>query len=246
LSTLRGLPRSPVIGITTNGITLAPHLVELKRIGVMRLNISLDSLRPEGYRTITRRFQFGRVWQSISMAEAAGFSVKLNVVVLAGLNDHEIPDFVRLTRSRNWTVRFIEPMPFDGSGACPATPISGADILRIIAKRFALRPVAIDAAGVGDLYEIDGFSGRIGIIAGRSRTFCDRCSRLRVSAQGQLRTCLYGRRTLDLRKMLRAGQSDAEIATAVRIAVRQKSRDGVAAEAVHGAGGFGSMAAIGG
>jgi len=136
---LTHLPDYPEIDITTNGTLLADHLDALKQIGVRRLNISLDSLNADTFYTITRRRDFQKILQAINKADTLGYKVKINVVVIAGINDHEIPDFVRLTRDRKWTVRFIEPMPFDGAGGRYKSLLSGDDILARLRRQFGLR-----------------------------------------------------------------------------------------------------------
>jgi len=243
---LSHLPDCPEIGITTNGTLLADHLDALKHIGVRRLNISLDSLNADTFYTITRRPDFEKILQAIYMADTFGFELKINVVVIAGINDHEISDFVRLTRDRSWTVRFIEPMPFDGAGGRYKSLLSGDDILARLKREFDIEPVSNGKSAVATLFQVPDFQGRIGIIYGYSRRFCDACSRLRLSTRGELWTCLYGKPVLDLGTLLRSGKSDGTIKRAIRGAVDKRLSDGFEAERSQQRSTFHSMVAIGG
>ena len=256
LAELGRLPQRPELLLTTNGTKLTAHLDDLAGAGIKRLNVSLDSLRPQHYRVITRRDRLGDVLSALAAADAAGFGLKLNVVVMPGLNDGEIPDFVELTRAHPWTVRFIEPMPFCGNsnrtagdtgsvGTADSTdPLSADQIVQRIEMAYDLERLPNVPAAVDRLYRVRSYAGKIGIIAGHSRTFCANCSRLRISALGQLRTCLYARPALDLRALLRAGATDGDIAAAMTAAVCGRDADGFAAERERG--GLESMAKIGG
>jgi cyclic pyranopterin phosphate synthase len=242
---LRDLSAAPELVLTTNGVLLAPHLPDLARHGVRRLNVSLDSLDRGTYAAITGRDAHDEVRRALDRADADGFVLKLNVVVLAGLNDGEIPDFVALTRARPWTVRFIEAMPFDGRGGRGGERLAGDEILARIRRRFALEPEVSPAAAVEELHRVPGHAGRIGIIRAWTRHFCGHCTRLRISARGELRTCLYGRPELDLGALLRSGADDGTLAEAIRAAVRVKPVDGHDAEFLYGCR-RASMAGIGG
>jgi cyclic pyranopterin phosphate synthase len=258
MSELGRLPQRPELLLTTNGTRLAGHLADLARAGVRRLNVSLDSLLPDRYRTIVRRDRLTDVLAALAAADAAGFGLKINVVVLPGLNDAEIPDFVELTRARRWTVRFIEPMPFCGGSQHAAgrqdsgrqTDAIGSmtadQIVRVIMTHYRLEPVVNDPSAVDRLYRVRGFAGRVGVIASHTRAFCGCCSRLRISAGGQLRTCLYGKPALDLRALLRNGATDNDIAAAITRAACHRHTDGFAAEQARARDRLGSMARIGG
>ncbi len=246
LAAAQRLPGRPLVAITTNGTALLPHLTQLRRLGVTRLNVSLDSLRPAGYRDITRRNDFHRVWRALQHATDLDFTLKINMVVLPGLNEEEIPAFVELTRTRHWTVRFIEPMPFVGRGERTPAVITGDEIRRRIENHYSFHSMVNTQSAVDVLYRVPGFQGRVGIIQGHTRSFCGSCSRLRVTAQGQVRTCLYGRPVLDLRALLRDGESDAGISEAIRTVVRRKHAGGVEAEQARCRPWLRSMASIGG
>ncbi|MFH1844583.1 MAG: GTP 3',8-cyclase MoaA [bacterium] len=245
LERLGELPGTPELLLTTNATLLTDALPRLREVGVRRLNISLDSLQPDNYRRITRGGDLATVLSALDHAESAGFGLKINMVVMTGINDHEIADFVDLTRHHNWTVRFIEPMPFDGQGGDQSSLITGDQILQRMRNEFSLCPVTGNPSAVDELYSATGHRGRVGIIRGHSRTFCASCSRLRVSARGELRTCLYGHAALDLRELLQNGTADEDIITALGQAVRRRSRDGLLAQALAN-GGDDSMSRIGG
>jgi len=248
LRRLADMDGGPELLLTTNGTLLEAHLPTLESVGIRRLNISVDSLKPMVYRAITGRPDLPRVLRAIDTAHGRGFHIKINVVVLHGLNEPEIPDFVELTRDRPFTVRFIEPMPFCGrtDGPAPESEIDGDRVLETIRNRFEIEPLPRGRSTVAARWRVPGFAGRIGIIFGHSRRFCRRCSRLRVSVQGALRTCLYGAPALDLRELLRGDASDDDIADAIRAVVRERAANGHEAEAARRLDPLGSMARIGG
>ncbi|MCF7804773.1 MAG: GTP 3',8-cyclase MoaA [Candidatus Marinimicrobia bacterium] len=246
LARLQGFRNQPDTGITTNGTLLTHHLEQLQSIDVTSLNVSLDSLLPETFAKITRRTDFEQTLGAIHEAYDRGFRLKINMVVLPGVNDHEIPDFVRLTTDKDITVRFIEPMPFNGEDISALEPMTGDEILDKILQEFPLRNLGENSSKVASLYQVPDYAGKIGIIYGYSRSFCDSCSRIRVSATGQLRTCLYGSNVLDLRNMLRVGSSDIQIREAIREALQNRYKSGVEAEAANTLNQYESMSTIGG
>jgi len=246
LESLTGLHPQPKIGMTTNAVLLDSHLDDLKSAGITHLNISLDSLSPDTFYEITRRDKFRETWNAILNAVANDFNIKVNVVVQPGLNDHEITDFAQLTRALPITVRFIEPMPFSGSGSSEFEEYSGFKIRKQLEEKFDLQPVNGETGRVADRFAIPGHEGCVGIIFAYSRTFCGECSRMRISAQGQMRTCLYGQNVLDLRELLRCGSSDEVIIKAIDDKLQQRFRDGFEAEKHRNDTVFESMSAIGG
>jgi cyclic pyranopterin phosphate synthase len=246
LARLRDLPGPPERLLTTNATLLEQHLDGLAEAGVTRINISLDSLRRDSYRSLTGRDLLEAAWRGINAAADRGFSLKLNVVVIAGMNDREIADFVGLTEDRDWTVRFIEAMPFDGLGGNPSDLLDGDSILESIRGRFPIERAEQEPMAVEETYRVPGYPGRIGLIRGHTRTFCGRCSRLRINAVGQMRTCLYAEPSLDLRALLRAGTPSEDIRRRITEAVRDRHWDGWAAqEATEGRDAC-SMSRIGG
>lgn len=193
---LRALPGLEELCLTTNGVYLPELAAPLREAGVDRLNISLDTLRPERYRSITRIGELSSVLRGLDAAEAAGFShTKLNCVLMGGVNDDEIEDFVRLTQARPLSVRFIELMPM---GACAgwdkARFLSAGAVLDRVPE---LEPAGTD--GVSRLYRIPGAAGTVGLIEPMSHAFCAECSRIRITADGKLKPCLHADTEIALR-----------------------------------------------
>ncbi len=246
MARLGRLPARPEILLTTNGVLLAGHLEELRAAGLRRVNLSIDTLDRETYRRITRRDELARVLPLLDAVPAAGLDLKINVVVMPGVNDGELGDFAALTRERDLTVRFIESMPFAGTGDGAGPVTDGDEILARLRADYALEAALGGASDVEELYTVPGHRGRVGIIRGHTRTFCGACNRLRLDARGRLRTCLYGDAAADLGRLLREGADGARLARAVRAAVSTRLPDGWIAERTFRGGGFESMAEIGG
>ncbi len=194
------------LALTTNG-SLLPHMAaDLKRAGVDRLNISLDTLRPDRFRAITRRGELDDVLRGLDAARAASFDrLKLNVVLMGGVNDDEIADFAALTRDEALCVRFIELMPMGVSAAFPPERFLSADAV------LAALPEAERAGsdGVAELYRLPGHRGTVGLIRPLSRCFCADCDRIRVTADGRLKPCLHSAAELPLRGLHGAALEDA-------------------------------------
>ena len=203
-------------------------------------------LDPDRFTMITRRGGFAKVRGAIDAALEAGFVLKVNMVVLPGMNEREIPAFVELTRKHPLTVRFIEPMPFDGAGKPLDETITGQEILLRLRGRYDLEPVAQEASAVDKVFSVRGFAGRVGIIEGHTRKFCSTCSRLRIDALGRFRTCLYGASGANLTEMMREGATDAELEAAIRTDISFRFKDGKTAELAHHLVGLESMSSIGG
>lgn len=221
---LAALPGLTSLGMTTNGLTLGRHLPALRAAGLTALNVSLDTLVPARFELITRRRGQGRVLDAVDAALAAGFaSVKLNVVVMRGVNEDEVGDFVGLTRDRPLDVRFIEYMPFGGNAWSDARFVSYAEMLGAIGERTgALERVDDDPHDTCKHYRVPGHAGRIGFITSMTNHFCGGCNRLRLTADGALKVCLFGADEVSLRDVMRAGGTDDELAATVRAAVRRK------------------------
>ncbi|MGC9194227.1 MAG: GTP 3',8-cyclase MoaA [Syntrophobacteraceae bacterium] len=211
------------LSLTTNGVLLCDFAEELFRAGIRRVNISLDTLKPARFLQITRRDLFERVWAGIMAAQQAGFStVKINTVVMAGINDDEIEDLARLTFRYALHVRFIEFMPF-AEHERRTRFFSASQILERLRPLGSLEASnAVEADGPALHYAFKGALGKIGIISAVSNHFCSSCNRLRLTADGKLKTCLFSADETDLRLMLRTGAKDCEIAAAILSAVRKK------------------------
>lgn len=232
------------IGITSNLTVIDPYIQQLKALGITRVNVSLDALEAERFKKITRRDEFQQVYQNLMLLINEGFEVKINCVVMKGQNDDQIIPLLELARDNRVSVRFLEEMPFNGTGQQSET-LTYKEILDLIGRQYAFTKQIDLPHATAQSYSIDGFKGDFGVIPSFSRTFCGDCNRLRLSATGQVRTCLYGRDQLNLRDMLRVGVSDEDIKDALRIAVSQKPKDGFAA-ADENNGQYESMTKLGG
>ena len=252
LERLARLPGIDDLSLTTNGVLTAPHVLALARLGVRAVNLSLDTLDRKRFFQITRRDELPRVMETFYALLEAGIQVKINAVVMDGQNIDDLIPLADLSRTLPVDVRFIEEMPFNGGShaAGPASlPWNHVRIRRHLEAYFgALTPVAGPAGATAADYAIAGHAGRVGIIAAYSRTFCGTCNRLRLTAEGGLKTCLYDQGVLDTRALLRGGASDADIAAALGHAFRYRAADGFEAERqrpLHQLS-FESMATIGG
>jgi cyclic pyranopterin phosphate synthase len=218
--------------ITTNGILTAPHIPELKDLGVKSVNLSLDTLDAERFKAITRRDEFVRTWETLQLLLDSKIPVKINAVVMEGKNIDDILPMVRLTKDHDVSVRFIEEMPFNGEGNHYARlNWTHNKILSYIKQEFpdlAKLPDAPHATAYG--YKVPGHTGSIGIIAAFSRTFCGTCNRVRVTAQGTLKTCLYDDGVLNIKELIRSGEPDAMIETHLLKAFKSREKDGFEAE----------------
>jgi len=213
------------LSLTTNGILLKEYARDLKRAGLKRINVSLDSLTKERFFQITRRDEYERVWNGIEEALRVGFSpIKINMVAIKGLNDDEIESFARLTLHLPLTVRFIEYMP-SGNGE----EWKESDILTIprikdrLERVGPLTPVPPDQwDGPSKRFKIEGAIGEIGLIGAVSSHFCSDCNRLRLTPDGKIRTCLFSDEEIDVREILRKGGSDQNLKERLLDALRAK------------------------
>ncbi|MBI5342834.1 MAG: GTP 3',8-cyclase MoaA [Deltaproteobacteria bacterium] len=207
---LAAVPGVSDLCMTTNGIGLAEAAVPLRQAGLRRVNISLDTIRRDRYAEITRRDRLSDVFSGIDAAVSADLlPVKINVVLLHGLLPGEVDDFVGMARETPVEVRFIERMPV---GCLPSEGYVSADRIRDrILSLPGVRPAAGGMPSAAVTYEVPGFAGTLGIISPISRKFCSDCNRLRVSADGRLRSCLFAKETLDLRTALREGKDDRDV-----------------------------------
>jgi cyclic pyranopterin phosphate synthase len=225
LEKLSAIPGLQQLVLTTNALNLAELASELRAAGVQRLNISLDSLRPHTFAAITRGADLGRVLAGIEAAEAAGFRVKLNMVVMRGVNDQEILDFVALTTRRRITVRFIEYMPAIREVGWEKKVLPGSDVLQQIAGSYEYGQEPRDGlSGPASVYRVTGAPGEFGIITPVSGHFCNECNRIRVTSSGRVRGCLFSDDSLDLRPLLASGDR-AALEAALRAVVTGKPRN---------------------
>lgn len=219
------LAQLPVdLALTTNGATLRLVADDLAAAGLGRVNVSLDSLRRDRFHAMTKRDDLFRVLDGIDAAVDAGLHpVKVNCVVVRGVNDDEIVDFARFGRARGVQVRFIEFMPLDAQGAWRVDQVvSQAEIVEAVDAVFPLDPVPARDGEPAERFRYRDGAGEIGVIPSVTNAFCDSCDRVRLTAEGQLRSCLFALDELDLRAPLRAGATDAELAALVEAHVRGK------------------------
>ncbi|CAB4600190.1 unannotated protein [freshwater metagenome] len=212
------------LSLTTNGTTLTNLAPTLVSAGLERINISLDSLQRERFEQITRRDELDKVLDGIDAAVSAGLApVKINCVVMRGVNDDEIVDFARFGRERGVTVRFIEFMPLDAQGEWTNEQVvTKAEIVAAIGDVFPLEPVAERESDPAARWRyIDG-GGEFGVIPSVTEAFCESCDRVRLTADGMLRHCLFATRELDLRTLLRNGATDDDLAEAITAEVGAK------------------------
>ncbi|MDN5859768.1 MAG: GTP 3',8-cyclase MoaA [Pseudonocardia sp.] len=215
------LPR-PDISLTTNGVGLARRADVLAAAGVNRLNVSMDTLRPERFAEITRRDRLSDVLDGLTAARAAGLDpIKINTVLLRGMNDDEAVDLLRFAVDGGYELRFIEQMPLDAQHGWERTEmITAGEILQELRTGFELTPDPTERGGApAERWLVDGGPAVVGVIASVTRPFCGACDRTRLTADGQVRTCLFARTETDLRALVRGGASDCEIADAWRVAM---------------------------
>ncbi|XP_027976434.1 molybdenum cofactor biosynthesis protein 1 isoform X2 [Eumetopias jubatus] len=214
------------IGITTNGINLARLLPQLQKAGLSAINISLDTLVPAKFEFIVRRKGFQKVMAGIHKAIELGYSpVKVNCVVMRGLNEDELLDFVALTEGLPLDVRFIEYMPFDGNRWNFKKMVSYKEMLNTLQQQWPeLEKLPEEESSTAKAFKIPGFRGQLSFITSMSEHFCGTCNRLRITADGNLKVCLFGNSEVSLRDHLRAGASEEELLRIIGAAVGRKKR----------------------
>ncbi len=214
------------LALTTNGFFLAEQALNLFKAGLRRINISLDSLDPAKFAQMTRRSYFDRVWRGIEAVENLGITpIKLNVVLMRGVNDNEIPHFAHLARSKPFVIRFIEFMPIGSDdGWTMEQVVPSREIIENMERHVGrkLVPVEYHGAQPADRYRFEDGLGEIGFISSVSEPFCEHCNRIRITSDGRLRTCLFSLTETDLKSMLRGGASDENIRAQVITAVWNK------------------------
>jgi len=221
---IAGLETIKDISLTTNGTRLARYAGELKEAGLQRVNVSLDTLRPERFREITRRGELADTLAGIEAAKKAGLDpVKINVVTMAGVNDDEIVDFAKKTVNDGWHVRFIELMPQPGDAPLGARFISVNDMRQLIETLGKLEPYRVSVGnGPAKYFRLPDASGTIGFITPVTEHFCYQCNRLRLTADGKLQPCLLSDDQVDLMDALRRGASAEELKEFIREAIARK------------------------
>jgi cyclic pyranopterin phosphate synthase len=233
VSRLAAIDPRPELSLTTNALALADKAIDLASAGLDRANISLDTLDRQRFAELTRRDRLDDVLAGLKAASAAGLApVKVNAVLMRGVNLHEAPDLLEWALIHGYQMRFIEHMPLDAQHAWTREQMVTADDVQAeLSARFTLRPIGhlnhapaeeFDVVGGPRKQEWTTTPPRVGIIASVTRPFCRDCDRLRLTADGQLRTCLFAHQETDLRGALRAGATDDELTELIRVAVAAK------------------------
>ena len=232
LRRVRAIPGIEELHITTNGVLTGPHVTDLRALGVSSVNLSLDTLDGERFRKITRRDSYEKVIDCFHRLLEAGIPTKINTVVMEGQNTEDIVPLTELTRTHPVSVRFIEEMPFNGEGShYPVLVWTHRKIVEVLKEHYPVLEKIPDAPYTTSYnYQVPGHRGTVGVIAAFSRTFCGTCNRVRLTAQGTLKTCLYDHGVLDVRQLLRDGASDAALEEAFARTFAQRAKDGFAAE----------------
>lgn len=219
---------SPIEGLrtvlmTTNGDAMGSMAVPLREAGLKGLNISLDTLRPDRFFEITHRNRLDRVLAGIEATLAAGYkSVKINVVAMAGVNEDELCDFIDHFEDCSVEVRFIEFMPFLSNGWHKGRMLPYAEMLKRIESKFQLRPIATEKSAVAKEFSVVGAKVRVGFITSMTDDFCGGCNRVRLTADGRLKVCLFAKTGPSLRDVMRSGASDDDLTETIRVALDGK------------------------
>ena len=224
LRMLRGIDTIDDISLTTNGTMLAQYAAELKQAGLQRVNISLDTLKANRFESITRCGNLEDTLSGIEAAKSAGLNpVKINVVVMSGINDDELPDFAAKTINEGWHVRFIELMPLNGDEPVVSKLVSVSDMKRRLDPLGKMEPCRVSVGnGPAKYFYLPNATGTIGFITPVTEHFCYYCNRLRLTADGKLRLCLLSEEEIDLREPLRSGASSAELKSLIEEAIARK------------------------
>ncbi|MHB8104118.1 MAG: GTP 3',8-cyclase MoaA [Dehalococcoidales bacterium] len=214
------------ISLTTNGVLLAKYAADLKSAGLMRVNVSLDTLKPERFRQITRCGELEETLKGIEAAKKAGLTpVKINMVVMSGVNDDELPDFARKTIEDGWHVRFIEYMPVNGESSKGIALVSVKEMKKRLDFLGKMEPFKLDKGnGPAKYFRFPNAKGTVGFITPVTEHFCYQCNRLRLTADGKLRLCLLREDEIDLREPLRSGASVEELKALIAKATAAKPK----------------------
>jgi len=237
------------INITTNGALIAKHIAAIEKLEkVKNINLSIDSLQAVKFNEITRRNSFDTVFKTMGLLEKSSLNLKLNVVVQSGINTDEINDFVRLTKDKNLTVRFIEEMPFNGKGQREMHENwTFNKILNEIETEFKVTEVQSEKSSTSRNYTIENHRGTFGIIPAFTRTICNDCNRIRITSTGTFKNCLFDDGVFNLRDFIRNGASNDDLKKLFLSLVKEKPANGFIAEANRTKGDVSeSMSTIGG
>uniref|UniRef100_A0A1A9WE98 Molybdenum cofactor biosynthesis protein 1 n=1 Tax=Glossina brevipalpis TaxID=37001 RepID=A0A1A9WE98_9MUSC len=225
IAKLKCIPQLENVGITTNGLMLTRLLVSMQRVGLDALNISLDTLKPQRFQELTRRKGWERVIAGIDLSIQLGYKPKINCVLMRNFNDDEICDFVEFTKDRNVDVRFIEYMPFSGNKWQTEKLMSFRDTLKIIKNRWPdFEAMQNGPNDTSKAYKVPDYKGQIGFITSMTEHFCGTCNRLRLTADGNLKVCLFGNKEFSLRDAIRNNCSRDDLVALIGAAVKRKKK----------------------
>ena len=236
------------INITTNGALISNHIDKLEEIKINAVNLSIDSLNKEKFAKITRRHVFASVYDTFEKLEKSNLKLKLNVVVQSGFNTDEIIDFVELSKEKDIAVRFIEEMPFNGNGQRPMDEVwNYTKIIEHIRQHyFEVETLISKKSSTSKNFKIPNYIGSFGIIPAFTRTICNDCDRIRITATGMFKNCLFDGGVFNVRDFIRNGASDNELKELFISTVHKKPENGFIAEAARGNDVSESMSTIGG
>ena len=220
------------LNITTNGVLTEQYIPRMIAMGVKAVNLSLDTLDKERFKTITRRDEFDKVMHCLNALIESGMRTKINMVVMAGQNTEDIIPLAKLTENAPVDVRYIEEMPFNGEGLRNTEfTWNYRQILSTLTQQYPdIEQLVSKPNSTSTNYQVPGHQGTLGIIAAFTRNFCGSCNRIRITAQGTLKTCLYDNGVLDIKQLMRAGAKDGELAKALLGAFNSRAKDGYEAE----------------
>ncbi len=245
LSKIKGLND---ISITTNATLIGPHIDELKELGITNINVSMDAIDPHTFKNITRRDEYDTVYENIIRLITEGFKVRINFIALDGQNTQDILPMLELAKYHDVSVRYLEEMPFNG-GSRKFNGITW-DYKRILGHIKEAYPniekVSSEATSTSINYKIPGFKGAFGLIPSFSRTFCGSCNRLRITATGDVITCLYAQACMNIRDILRGNDSEQKIKIQILKAIGSRSKTGFEAQQEYQGAIGNSMTTIGG
>lgn len=247
LEKINAIPGITEIAITTNGVLTQPYIRALQQLGITKINLSLDTLQADRFLQITRRNRFTTVMDTLHGLLQHNMEVKINAVVMENVNTDELTAFTALTRDHAVSVRFIEEMPFNGQGhTFSGITWNYHKILDTISEVYTLQKIADAPHSTSLNYHIPGHQGNIGVIPAYSRTFCGTCNRLRISATGSMKTCLYGNDVLNVKAMLQQEAQQHLLLPAIQAAIHARFANGFDAELHHTEKNMESMSVIGG
>ena len=221
------------INITTNGALISKHISKLEELKINTINLSIDSLSKENFAKITRRDVFDEVYSTLEALEKSNLKLKLNAVVQSGVNTHELIDFIEFTKQKNIAVRFIEEMPFNGTGQRETKEVwNYTKILESINSHYKnIIPLQSDKSSTSHNFKIPGYQGSFGIIPAFTRTICNDCNRIRITSTGLFKNCLFDEGVFNIRDFIRDGASNDDLKKMFLSIVKEKPENGFIAEA---------------